>query len=286
MKFKQLALFVFIASLSTLAVAQPEGGQQNGQREGRMKERMEKMREKRQMEIKEDGNEGNNEEQGDHDNDGDHEDHAEDGESMEFDSLEQKASYTYGVRNARAMKAQGLELDFEAYRMGFETELSGGKVMMDDAEMREVSRELAAKRREAAELERSQATEKNLKEANEFLAENKTKEGVVTTESGLQYKVIREGEGDSPSATDTVSVHYEGRLLNGTVFDSSYTRNSPSSFAANRVIAGWTEALQLMKPGAEYELYIPPALAYGEQGRPSIPSNSLLIFKVELIEVQ
>jgi len=120
-----------------------------------------------------------------------------------------------------------------------------------------------------------------------FLAQNKEREGVKVTKSGLQYEVIKEGEGVSPKANNRVTVHYEGKLLSGAVFDSSYRRDQPATFGVTQVIAGWTEGLQLMKPGAEYIFYIPAKLAYGIEGRPgSIGPNECLIFKVELLSVQ
>jgi len=120
-----------------------------------------------------------------------------------------------------------------------------------------------------------------------FLAENAKKDNIVTTASGLQYEVIKQGEGVSPSATDNVTVHYKGSTIDGTVFDSSYDRGEPATFPLNRVIAGWTEGLQLMKEGAQYRFYIPHALAYGERGAGrAIGPNSTLIFDVELIKVQ
>ena len=137
--------------------------------------------------------------------------------------------------------------------------------------------------------------EENLKKGQEFLAENAKREGVITTSSGLQYEVLQvqqEGEGEeegkkkSPSATDVVRCHYEGRLIDGTVFDSSYKRGEPAEFALNQVIPGWTEGLQLMKEGSKYRFYIPYNLAYGERGVSIIPPYSALIFDVELIEVK
>jgi FKBP-type peptidyl-prolyl cis-trans isomerase FklB len=127
---------------------------------------------------------------------------------------------------------------------------------------------------------------KNLKEGKAFLAENGKKEGVTTLPSGLQYKVIREGTGVSPKATDNVTVHYKGTLIDGTEFDSSYKRNEPATFRTDRVIPGWTEALQLMKPGGRWQLFIPANLAYGERGAGSrIGPNSALVFEVELVKV-
>src|SRR5206468_4108344 len=113
----------------------------------------------------------------------------------------------------------------------------------------------------------------------------KNKKGVKSTASGLQYEVLSEGKGTSPKATDTVKVNYRGSLLDGTEFDSSYKRGQPAEFPVNGVIKGWTEALQMMKPGAKWKLYIPANLAYGEHGRPGIPPNSMLTFEVELLEI-
>ena len=135
------------------------------------------------------------------------------------------------------------------------------------------------------QAEASKAGDANKKEGDAFLAANAKKPGVVTLPSGLQYRVIKDGSGTSPKVSDVATVHYEGKLVNGTVFDSSYKRGEPAQFQPRNVIKGWTEALQLMKTGSEWELFIPPDLAYGPQGRPSIPPNSTLIFKVELIAV-
>lgn len=128
--------------------------------------------------------------------------------------------------------------------------------------------------------------EENLKKGQEYLAENAKREGVTVTKSGLQYEVLEEGEGKSPSATDVVKCHYEGRLIDGTVFDSSYKRGKPSEFALNQVIPGWTEGLQLMKEGSKYRFFIPYNLAYGSRSVSIIPPYSALIFDVELIEVK
>jgi FKBP-type peptidyl-prolyl cis-trans isomerase FklB len=132
-----------------------------------------------------------------------------------------------------------------------------------------------------------EAATKNAGEGEKFLAENKKKDGVKTTASGLQYKVLKEGSGASPKETDTVVTNYKGTLLDGTEFDSSYKRNEPASFPVNRVIKGWTEALQLMKPGAKYQLFIPASLAYGERGAGQlIGPNATLIFEVELLSIK
>lgn len=128
--------------------------------------------------------------------------------------------------------------------------------------------------------------EANLKEGQEFLEKNSKKEGVKVTKTGLQYEILTEGDGEYPSAYSTVRCHYEGRLINGTVFDSSYKRGEPSEFALNRVIPGWTEGVQLMKEGSKFRFYLPHYLAYGPSGTSGIPPFSTLIFDVELIEVK
>ena len=128
--------------------------------------------------------------------------------------------------------------------------------------------------------------ESDLEKGEAFLKENAKKEGVKTTASGLQYKVLKEGEGKSPKATDEVVVHYKGTFIDGKEFDSSYKRNQPAEFPLNGVIPGWTEGVQLMKEGAKYQFVIPSKLAYGERGRPSIPPNSTLVFDIELIKVK
>src|SRR5438270_10025397 len=132
----------------------------------------------------------------------------------------------------------------------------------------------------------TEAGKKNAADAEKFLADNKKKEGVKTTESGLQYKVLKEGNGAQPKSSDTVTVNYRGTLTDGTEFDSSYKRGQPATFPVSGVIKGWTEALQMMKAGSKYQLFIPASLAYGEQGRPGIPPNATLIFEVELMDVK
>ncbi len=139
---------------------------------------------------------------------------------------------------------------------------------------------------EAAKLVQEDATKELRAAGDTFLAENKSKDGITTTASGLQYRVIEAGEGDAPQASDQVTVHYTGKLIDGTVFDSSIPRGEPTQFGVTQVIPGWVEGLQLMKPGAKYEFFIPQELAYGEQGsQGAIPPFSALIFEVELIKI-
>jgi FKBP-type peptidyl-prolyl cis-trans isomerase FklB len=179
-----------------------------------------------------------------------------------------------------------VDLNTEAVVQGMKDAAAGATPLMSPQEMNKTLVELKNKIVAAQQEERKKAGEKNLAEGKAFLAENAKKEGVKTLPSGLQYKAIKEGDGPMPKATDTVTVHYRGSLIDGTEFDSSYSRNQPATFPANGVIKGWTEALQLMKTGAKWELFIPPDLAYGERGAGQvIGPNSTLIFEVELLSI-
>lgn len=157
---------------------------------------------------------------------------------------------------------------------------------MTPEEARATLQQFAVRQQEKHVALLAETAETNKAAAKKFLTENKAKKGVVTTASGLQYKVLKEGKGSKPGSTDMVKVQYKGTLLDGTEFDSSYKRNAPVEFQVNQVIAGWSEALQLMNVGSTYELYLPPELAYGDQGSPPvIEPGSMLIFQVELLEV-
>lgn len=169
---------------------------------------------------------------------------------------------------------------------GVKDALAGATPALTDEEiqaaMQALQQEVMVKQQEKQKM----LGEKNQKEGEDFLAKNKARPGVVTTPSGLQYEVLAPGAGESPKATDKVTVHYKGTLIDGTPFDSSYDRGEPATFVLNQVIAGWTEGVGLMKPGAKYKLYIPPALGYGDRGAgPTIGPNSVLVFEVELISV-
>lgn len=193
-----------------------------------------------------------------------------------------KAAYSLGYRFAENVQRQfSADLDSEAFVRGVRDQLTAQDALVDDAEAERVLTAMMEARQAAAANEALE----NLEQGLTFLQENAEREGVVTLESGLQYEVLEEGEGPKPAATDTVTTHYEGRLIDGEVFDSSYDRGEPASFPLNRVIAGWTEGLQLMSPGAKYRLYVPSELAYGDQGAGTIPPNSTLIFDVELLDV-
>ena len=193
-----------------------------------------------------------------------------------------KISYALGLGIAQQLKSMGIE-DFsvEDFSQSVSDILSGKTPAMTSREAQELLSEYFQKK------QKEQAQKANA-EGRDFLEANAKREGVVQTKSGLQYEVLSEGKGErSPKATDTVLCHYEGRLVSGKVFDSSYERNQPAEFGLNQVIPGWTEGLQLMSEGAKYRFYIPYLLGYGEQGAgPSIPPYSTLIFDVELIKVK
>lgn len=202
----------------------------------------------------------------------------------EQSSETQKISYIIGYgqgANLKAMSDQtGEQLDMDILNKAIKDAFDGKESALTDAQIEAVGKAFEERKiKEAGEK-----AAKNKADGEQFLAQNKTKEGVQTTASGLQYKVITEGTGKQPKATDVVTVHYEGKLINGKVFDSSYERGVPAQFKLNEVIKGWTEGLQLMKEGAKYELYVPSELAYGEAGNPAIEPNSTLIFTVELLD--
>lgn len=195
----------------------------------------------------------------------------------------QKVGYAVGFDMGRNLKEVADDMDLEAFELGLKDAYAKKDAALTEEQMQSVVQAYMARKQEEAtkKLEEKAASNKTAGEA--FLAENAKKEGVKTTASGLQYKVITEGEGANPKATDTVTVNYEGKLIDGKVFDSSYERGEPIEFPLNQVIPGWTEGVQLMKPGAKYEFFIPSDLAYGEAGNPEIEPNSVLIFTVELL---
>lgn len=197
-----------------------------------------------------------------------------------------KISYAIGVDVGKSIHKQKIDVKPETFLMGLKDGLAEKSTLMTDEEIRQTLLALQTEMIERQKAQVKEMSDKNLADGQKFLDENKKQKDVKTTPSGLQYRVLKEGKGDSPKATDTVTTHYRGKLIDGTEFDSSYNRGEPVKFAVNGVIPGWTEALQLMKPGAKWELFIPSKLAYGEQGVGQIIGpNSTLIFEVELLSV-
>lgn len=205
-------------------------------------------------------------------------------EAVALETLEEKLSYLIGYNQVAQLSSQGVDLQDAAYIEGVKHFVAGNDPAIAPEDAEQVFAEYQEKMQAAAQAEMEVAGAENAAKSMAFLEANKTKEGVQVTESGLQYKVLEAGEGDKPSADSTVQVHYEGRLINGEVFDSSVARGAPVEFGLNQVIPGWTEGLQLMPEGSKWELYIPSELAYGPNGPGSIGPNQALIFEVELLQ--
>lgn len=205
--------------------------------------------------------------------------------AAELETDAQKLGYMIGMDVGQSLRQQGTDVDLDTLIEAIRTTYEGGEPAMTPEQAQAVREGFVQKRQAAMQAEQAALGAKNKAEAEAFLAENAGKDGVVTTASGLQYKVIEPGSGPTPSATDMVTVHYRGTLLDGTEFDSSYSRNEPLSFALDRVIPGWSEGVQLMPVGSKYEFYISPELGYGEAGGGPIPPSSALIFEVELLSI-
>ena len=203
-------------------------------------------------------------------------------------------SYMLGYDVGKRLAEMEIELDNDRFLAAIKDAMSGQESALSDERLAEIrqqfnarQQELMAQKQEERRKELAAAAETNKQQGEAFLAENAKKEGVVVTESGLQYEVVEAGDGERPAAEDTVTVHYEGRLIDGTVFDSSHQRGEPATFALNRVIPGWTEGLQLMPAGSKYRFYIPSDLAYGGRSMgDTIGPNSTLIFDVELMGIE
>jgi len=208
-------------------------------------------------------------------------------EKLVLKDQKDKVSYSIGMNIGNNLKKQAIDVNPDALVYGIKDALSGGKALITEQEVNDTlmafQKEMASKQSERLK----ELGEKNKKEGEAFLAENKKKEDVITLPSGLQYKVIKEGTGETPKLTDTVTTNYRGTLIDGTEFDSSYRREQPATFPVKGVIAGWTEALQLMKVGSKWQLFTPSNLAYGERraGR-DIGPNAALIFDVELLSIK
>jgi FKBP-type peptidyl-prolyl cis-trans isomerase FklB len=208
-------------------------------------------------------------------------------ETIPLKEQKEKVSYSIGVSIGKSVKRDLLDVNPDLVAQGIKDVLAGGKMLLTDEEMVAVftalQQDLVAKQAEAKKV----LAEKNLKEGEQFLAENAKKEGVVTQPSGLQYKVITDGTGKKAKPTDTVTVHYRGTMIDGTEFDSSYKRNEPATLPVEGIVPGWAEGLSLMKVGSKWQLFIPSKLAYGEEGAgDAIGPNVTLIFDVELLDAK
>ncbi len=200
---------------------------------------------------------------------------------------QEKVSYIIGRQIGGDFRRQGLEINFDCFSQGIRSAYLNEESEINEAEIARVMSTFQEEMQAKAQAMHAEIELKNRSEGEAFLAENKNREGIVVTNSGLQYRVLESGNGKTPELTSTVETHYEGTLLDGTIFDSSYRRGETISFPVNGVIAGWTEALQLMKEGDIWELFIPADLAYGAHGAgQAIGPHATLKFKVELIKVQ
>lgn len=207
-------------------------------------------------------------------------------ESAALSTLEQKSAYALGMKIGSDLKEKEVKLDSDAFMKGLKDGLGGVKPALSDEDMQQALMEFS-RQMQAQQLAKLKAVaEKNLSEGQAFLAANKSKPGVKTTASGLQYKVLAAGKGPMPKAGEAVMVNYRGRLIDGSVFDDSFQRGQPAVFELEGIIKGWQEALQMMKEGDRWEIYIPSELAFGPQGAgPQIGPNAVLVFEVELIKV-
>jgi FKBP-type peptidyl-prolyl cis-trans isomerase FklB len=198
-----------------------------------------------------------------------------------------KISYSIGLSVGKNLKNQEVDVVPEKFMLGLRDALKGEGQILTDEEVREVMFAYQMERRAKVQADKEKAGAANKKQGEDYLAANKTKKGVKSTASGLQYKVLKEGNGKSPTLESVVTAHYKGTLIDGTEFDSSYARGQPAQFPLNGVIPGWAEALQLMKVGAKYQVWIPAELAYGEQGAGQrIGPNTMLVFEIELLGIE
>jgi FKBP-type peptidyl-prolyl cis-trans isomerase len=198
-----------------------------------------------------------------------------------------KVSYAIGMNLGQSMKKDSLDIDPAILARGLKDALTGGTLLMTDEEAKVVMTVFRTEMTKKKEAEAQHIGEANKQAGQQFLAANKSKEGVVTLPSGLQYKILKQGTGPKPTATDTVVTNYRGTLLNGTEFDSSYKRGEPATFPVGQVIKGWTEALQLMPVGSKWQLFIPADLSYGERSPGAeIGPDSTLIFDIELLSIK
>ena len=208
------------------------------------------------------------------------------GEQPELKTDKDRVNYSIGVNIIGNFKLQGIDIDLDLVMKGMQDAHSGGKLLLTDEEIRVgVDKYLTAVKQKWSQM-KVKTAEENKKAGEVFLAENKKKEGVVTLPSGLQYKVLKAGDGKKPTDADTVECNYRGTLINGTEFDSSYRAGKPASFKVSGVVPGWTEALKMMPVGSKWQLFIPYQLAYGVRGSGRIGPNAMLIFEVELLAIK
>ncbi len=204
-----------------------------------------------------------------------------------LDTQNEKESYSIGYQVGLSMKSDGVEVDFEKLILGLRDSIDGKEPRLSEEEMKKL---IVDRKKSAREVEMRKFQElmvRNAEESEKFLEENKKKKGIKTTESGLQYKVLKEGKGITPKPQDMVTVNYRGMFMDGKEFDSSYTKGEPMTVKTDSVIKGWTEALQMMKKGSKWQLFVPPHLAYGRGGLgTSIPPNKVLMFEIELLEIK
>jgi FKBP-type peptidyl-prolyl cis-trans isomerase FklB len=204
-----------------------------------------------------------------------------------LNTLKEKISYIIGRDMAANFSKQGIEIEANQLLAGLQDAMAGKPSQLSAEETQKTMMQLQEEMEQKFQEKAGKAGEANKKEGQDFLAANKNKEGIHTLPSGLQYEILQEGTGKTPTRTDQVTTHYKGTLIDGTVFDSSYERGQPATFPVNGVIAGWTQALMLMKEGAKWRLYVPSDLAYGAQGAGAdIGPNATLIFDVELLQVK
>lgn len=200
---------------------------------------------------------------------------------IKLDTDAQKASYAIGQQIGQNLKGQNIDFDADVLAASIKEVRDGKTPMLTPEQMQQALMKL----QEGLNAKQAEAAEKNAAEGKAFLEKNKGEPNVKTTASGLQYIILEEGKGKTPTINDTVKAHYKGTLINGTQFDSSYDRGQPSEFPVGGVIKGWTEALTMLKTGSKVKLFIPPDLGYGASARPGIPANSVLVFEVELIDI-
>jgi FKBP-type peptidyl-prolyl cis-trans isomerase FklB len=198
----------------------------------------------------------------------------------------EKFSYALGMNFGESFRKQGLDVDTAVFTKALTEAFTTGKTAMTEDDMKAVLTAAAADIRKKQAAQQAEKSEQAQKDGEKFLADNKTKDSVVTLPSGLQYKILKQGTGDKPTLEDTVICNYKGTLIDGTEFDASEKHGGPATFPVKGVIAGWTEALQLMPVGSKWQLFVPANLAYGQQGPPEIGPNATLIFEVELVSIQ